>query len=112
MDRLTRPIVLAALPLLFSVAGTAGAETLLVERVQAEPDAALPDRGLNMAQVQARYGEPAARLDPRGGQKSQWPVIHRWTYPAFTVYFERDTVIDAVANRASPAETGPLPPVR
>ena len=112
MDRLTRPIVLAALPLLFAVAGTAGAETLLVERVQAEPDAALPDRGLNMAQVQARYGEPAARLDPRGGQKSQWPVIHRWTYPAFTVYFERDTVIDAVANRASPAETGPLPPVR
>ena len=112
MDRRTRPIVLAALPLLFGISCTASAETLLVERVQAEPAAALPDRGLSKAQVQARYGEPAARLDPRGGQKSQWPVIHRWTYPAFTVYFERDTVIDAVANRASAAETGPLPPVR
>ena len=39
-------------------------------------------------------------------------MIHRWTYPAFTVYFERDTVIDAVANRASAGETGPLQPVR
>ncbi|HET8819859.1 MAG TPA: hypothetical protein VFM73_09995 [Xanthomonadaceae bacterium] len=112
MDRRTRPVMLAAVPLLFAMSGSAGAETLLVQRVQAEPAAALPDRGLSMSQVQARYGEPVARLDPRGGQKSQWPVIHRWTYPAFTVYFERDTVIDAVANRASAAETGPLPPVR
>lgn len=112
MDRRSRMLAAAALPLLMALAGTAGAETLLVERVQVEPDAALPDRGLSMAQVQARFGEPAARLDPRGGQKSQWPVIHRWTYPAFTVYFERDTVIDAVANRASATETGPLPPVR
>lgn len=112
MDRRSRLLAATALPLLMALAGTAGAETLLVERVRAEPDAALPDRGLSMAQVQARFGEPAARLDPRGGQKSQWPVIHRWTYPAFTVYFERDTVIDAVTNRASAVETGPLPPVR
>ena len=112
MDRRSLVLASAALPLLLAIAGAAGAETLLVERVRAEPDAALPDRGLSMAQVQARFGEPVARLDPRGGQKAQWPVIHRWTYPAFTVYFERDTVIDAVANRASAAETGPLPPVR
>ena len=106
-----RPFVFAVLPLLCGLAGAAGADTLLVERVQAETPA-LPDRGLTMAQVEARFGAPAARLDPRGGQKSQWPVIHRWTYPAFTVYFERDRVIDAVANRASAGETGPLPPVR
>ena len=112
MDRRSRLPAALALPLLVALAGTAGAETLLVERVQAEPEAALPDRGLSMAQVQARFGEPAARLDPRGGQKAQWPVINRWTYPAFTVYFERDRVIDAVANRASAGETGPLPPVR
>lgn len=112
MDRRFRMLAVAAAPLLLALAGLAHAETLLVERVQAEPEAALPDRGLSMAQVQARFGAPTARLDPRGGQKTQWPVIHRWTYPAFTVYFERDTVIDAVANRASAAETGPLPPVR
>lgn len=112
MDRRQRIFGLAAVPLLVALTGTAGAETLLVQRVQAEPVAALPARGLSMGQVQARFGEPTSRLDPRGGQKAQWPVIHRWTYPAFTVYFERDTVIDAVANRASAGETGPLQPVR
>ena len=109
MQRLARLFALAALPLLVATAGGAGAEVLLVERVQAEAGA-LPARGLGMAQVRARFGEPLARLDPRGGQKPQWPVIHRWTYPGFTVYFERDTVIDAVANTAG--GTGPLPPVR
>ena len=102
-----------ALALLAGIAAApAAADTLLVERVQAEPAAALPARGSTMSDVQARFGEPAARLEPRGGQKAAWPVIHRWTYPAFTVYFERDRVIDAVANRATPGETGPLPPFR
>ena len=100
-------LLLAALP-----HAPAAAEVLLVERVRAEPAAALPARGLSMAQVRERFGEPTAKLEPRGGQKPQWPVIHRWTYPAFTVYFERDTVIDAVANRALAHETTPLPPVR
>jgi len=113
MDRRIRFLAPAALPLLAALAVVpAAAETLLVERVQAEPAAVLPARGLSMDEVRARFGEPADRLDPRGGQKPQWPVIHRWTYPAFTVYFERDVVIDAVANRASAGETGPLPPVR
>ena len=109
MARPNRILALAALPLLLFLAGTTPAETLLVERVQAEAGSALPARGLSMADVQARHGEPSARLDPRGGQKSQWPVINRWTYPDFTVYFEGDTVIDAVANQASASETGPVP---
>lgn len=112
MQRRARPFALAALPLLAMLAGGTAAEVLLVERVVSEPGNGLPGRGLSMSQVQARFGEPMARLDPRGGQKPQWPVINRWTYPAFTVYFERDTVIDVVANRASVGETGPLPPVR
>ena len=58
MDRRPRLATLPALPLLFALAATAGAETLLVERVQAEPAAVLPARGLSMAQVQARFGEP------------------------------------------------------
>lgn len=92
--------------------GAVGAETLLVERVQQETRVALPARGLSMAQVQARFGAPASRLEPRGGQKPQWPVIHRWSYPAFTVYFEKDKVIDAVLNQAAPTEIGPKPPIR
>jgi len=111
MERRSAPLACLALPVLLALGAAAGAETLLVERVQDEPSA-LPARGLTMDAVRARYGEPSDRLEPRGGQKAQWPVIHRWSYPAFTVYFERDVVIDAVVHRASATETGPLPPVR
>ncbi|MCI4566432.1 hypothetical protein [Lysobacter sp. CFH 32150] len=103
-----------ALPLfaLLALAGTASAEKLLIERVQEENKAALPARGMTMAQVEAKYGAPSDRLDPRGGQKRQWPTINRWVYPAFTVYFEKSKVIDAVANKADETEVGPKPPVR
>lgn len=113
LSRLSPGALLAfALPAAALLPGVAAAEVLLVERVQAEPASLLPARGLSMAEVRARFGEPMDKLEPRGGQKAQWPVIHRWTYPAFTVYFERDIVIDAVADRAIATETGPLPPVR
>jgi len=87
-------------------------DVLLVERVQMENSAALPARGMTMAQVQARYGAPEYRMEPRGGQKRAWPTIHRWRYPAFTVYFENDRVVDAVANQASANEIGPKPAIR
>ena len=96
---------LLALPL------SASAETLLIERVQDENAVALPTRGLSMAEVEARHGAPADRMDPRGGQKSQWPTIHRWVYPQFTVYFEQNRVIDAVLNQADPTEVGPKPAI-
>ena len=92
--------------------GAASAETLLVDRVRQEPSQAMPHRGMTMAQVQAQFGAPADRLDPRGGQKHQWPTINRWSYPAFTVYFEKTKVIDAVANQADAQEIGPKPPIR
>ena len=84
-------------------------DVLLVERVQEEPGN-LPRRGMSMAQVEARFGAPSDRLDPRGGQKHQWPTINRWTYPAFTVYFERTKVIDVVMTKSDPNEIGPKPP--
>lgn len=86
-------------------------DTLLVERVAEEP-ANLPTRGMSMAQVEARFGAPGDRLDPRGGQKRQWPTINRWTYPGFTVYFEGSKVIDVVMAKAGPDEVGPKPPAR
>ena len=101
--------VLAALVL--ALPGLASAETLLIERVQ-EETMALPARGMSMDQVQARFGAPADRLDPRGGQKRQWPTINRWRYPNFVVYFEKNKVIDAVAVQADPSEAGPKPPIR
>ena len=103
-----------AVPLLalIAFAGTTSAETLLIERVQQEAAIALPARGQSMPQVEARFGAPSERMDPRGGQKRQWPTINRWVYPAFTVYFEKNRVIDAVANKADAQEIGPKPPIR
>lgn len=109
MRRTSRTLVLA---LLATVSGIACAgDTLLIQRVQ-EETGNLPMRGLRMAQVEARFGAPAERLDRRGGQKQAWPVIDRWVYPAFTVYFEKGRVIDAVANKAGADEIGPKPAAR
>ena len=109
MDRTIRSLLLA---FCVAVSGTASAgDTLLIQRVQEEPGN-LPARGLRMADVEARYGAPAERLDHRGGQKRAWPAIDRWVYPAFTVYFEQGRVIDAVANKAGADEIGPKPAAR
>ena len=90
----------------------ATSSTLLIERVQEENKAAMPVRGQTMAQVEAKYGAPTEKLDPRGGQKRQWPTINRWMYPSFTVYFEKSRVIDVVANKADAEEIGPKPPIK
>lgn len=105
-------IAAVALFALLAPAAAVQAETLLVERIQQEATITLPARGQSMAQVEARFGTPSERMDPRGGQKRQWPTINRWAYPAFTVYFEKNLVIDAVANKADPQEIGPKPPIR
>ncbi len=106
------PVLAVPMLVLIAFAGVASAETLLIQRVQQEPRAAIPTRGMNMGQVEARYGAPTSRLDPRGGQKRQWPTINRWMYPGFTVYFERSKVIDVVANKADANEIGPKPAIR
>lgn len=97
--------LLAALGLAV-IASNAGADTLLMERAQKEASQALPTRGMSMAQVESRYGAPLAKLDPRGGNRPQHPVINRWEYDNFIVYFERTHVIDAVVKRTDPTEIG------
>ena len=101
-------ILLAAL----AACGGAQADTLLVDRAAQKPAVAVPARGLSMGEVEARFGAPQQKLEPRGGQKRQWPVIQRWVYPGFTVYFEKSRVIDVVINKASAEEIGPKPPIR
>ncbi|MCF5951429.1 hypothetical protein, partial [Xanthomonas perforans] len=92
------PVVLTIA--LMGISAVASADTLLVDRAQQKPAAALPLRGESMSQVEGRYGAPQEKLDPRGGQKRQWPTIHRWVYPAFTVHSQKSKVIDVVASKA------------
>jgi len=82
----------------------ATADTLLVERTQRAQEQAVPRKGATMVEVESQYGAPQQKRDAVGQ-----PPISRWVYPAFTVYFERDYVINAVVNKASPTEQGPRP---
>ena len=56
------------------------------------PAVPAPTRGMTMAEVSARFGEPASKL-PAVGK----PPIARWEYPGFVVVFEYNHVVDAVA---------------
>jgi hypothetical protein len=80
------------------VAAPARADELLLRRVQQEQGMHLPARGMSMAQVRRQFGPPLARLAPRGGSGPRQPVINRWRYPGYIVYFERDRVIHAVID--------------
>jgi len=100
-----RSLVLVLGAAVFAAGSLAHAEVLLVDRVQQERGMNSPSRGMTMAQVEARYGAPADKLDPRGGDAKLHPTINRWVYPEYTVYFERDRVINSVMNKG-PNEIG------
>ena len=96
---------------LVAPAAIAGSDVLLVERVEAEAGTPLPARGSSMAQVEARFGAPTRRYPAIGGPGAggRNPPITRWAYPGFSVYFEHDHVVDAVADKSSTTEIGPAP---
>jgi hypothetical protein len=73
----------------------ASAETLVVndQVVVRESGVARPDRGLTMGAVEAKFGAPQDRHAAVGK-----PAITRWDYAGFSVFFENDRVIHAVAT--------------
>jgi hypothetical protein len=80
---------------LFAAHGTAWADTLLLDEIDAaQATAERPARGMTKARVEARFGAPDARRGAIGD-----PPISRWEYPGFVVYFEHDHVIHAVFTR-------------
>ena len=74
--------------------GLAQAETMVVDdQVVVRPTTIeRPTRGATMSAVEAKFGAPQTR-HPAVGQ----PPITRWDYAAFSVFFENERVIDAVA---------------
>lgn len=79
--------------ILLAIGTAAHADRLLIEKVEAERDMALPRHGLTMDAVESGYGEPDHRAQAVGE-----PPITRWVYPDFTVYFEHQYVIDTVSH--------------
>lgn len=105
MMRSTRSLFAAALLLAASAfalpVSTAHAESLRM-KVQQEQQMNLPRRGLSMAQVEREYGAPLRKLQTRGGDTRLHPPIHRWEYPGYIVYFERNHVIHSVVRTPGP----------
>lgn len=73
-------------------------DNLLLKRVHKEQSQTMPTRGMTMAQVEKKFGAPQRKLAARGGDTPKHPVIHRWIYPGYIVYFERNRVIHSVLN--------------
>lgn len=79
-----------------AIAGAAPAEILLVNNqvVVAESRVVRPDKGQTMQDVEAKFGAPLARHEAVGR-----PPITRWDYADFSVFFENQRVIHAVAAK-------------
>lgn len=82
-------------------------DSLLVNRVQQEQAMNLPKKGMSMAQVERQFGAPTSKLDSRGGGSAKQPVINRWMYPGYIVYFERSHVVHTVLNTPAGNNTNP-----
>jgi hypothetical protein len=88
-------------------AQTAHGDNLLIHRVQQENGMNLPRRGMSMGQVEQTYGAPLRTLTPRGGDTKKHPLINRWDYSKFIVYFEHSHVIHSVLNTPAGNNTNP-----
>jgi hypothetical protein len=88
------------------MAAGARAETIVVndQVTVAQSNVPRPTRGMRMAQVERQFGAPTTRHPAVGGGGTHRPPITRWDYPAFSVFFERDIVLDTVVpGGAQPA---------
>ena len=75
--------------------GAASAETLVVNDQLTVPNSsvATPKRGSTMTEVEKHFGAPVEKHATVGQ-----PPITRWDYNGFSVFFEHDRVIHAVAT--------------
>lgn len=87
-----------AVGLLTVGAAAAQADVLLLDGIEIDQPSAAerPKSGMSMGRVESTYGSPAEKHAAVGT-----PPITRWDYPGFSVYFENDKVIHAVARHAS-----------
>lgn len=67
---------------------------------EASPRPALPRRGASMSEVQREFGPPGEKHPPAGGGSPKHPLITRWDYERFSVFFERNHVIHSVVRDA------------
>jgi hypothetical protein len=72
----------------------ARADVLLIEEVRQAENMTVPENGLSMAEVEARFGAPKSKEGPVGD-----PPITEWAYDRWSVYFEYDKVLFTVLHK-------------
>ena len=106
--------ILAALLCGCAAAGSALADTVVVnDQVQVRASQLeRPKRGTTMSEVEKHFGAPVTRHPTVGGASAHQPPITRWDYNGFSVFFERDRVVDSVATggEAAPAAVAAAAP--
>lgn len=93
-------LILAALAASFPSA----ADVLLIEEVRERKGRDLPRNGLTMQAVETRYGAPKTKHAPRGADTDVHPRITRWEYEDYSVYFERELVIESALHSGAVLE--------
>ena len=96
-----------AAPQIASAQSHAHGDSLLIHRVQREKGMNMPQRGQSMSRVERNWGAPQRKLSPRGGDTRKHPLISRWEYSNFIVYFEHGHVIHSVLNTPAGNNTNP-----
>ena len=81
------------------------AETIVIPVGQHSTSVKLPKKGTSKQAVTAAFGEPLSSKAPVGN-----PPIATWNYADFSVYFEYDHVVHAVANHKPAAAPAPEAP--
>lgn len=92
LRKLIKPLLLLSL---FCLSSGILAETLsIINQPENSADGVLrPERGMQMQQVEASYGNPL-RINAAIGE----PPITSWVYDKYTVYFEHEYVIHAAIH--------------
>jgi hypothetical protein len=85
-----------ALAVLALATSVGHADTLLLDGIEMDTQTSSmrPKAGMSMSAVESTYGAPSERRSAVGQ-----PPITRWDYPGFSVYFEHEIVLHAVARR-------------
>ena len=84
------------------VAASAQADVLHMPAGSSVGAQALPVKGESMGSVVHRFGEPAQKFAPVGGDSPRHPPITRWDYSGYSVFFEHSHVISAVVPGQAP----------
>ena len=94
-------IIPTTLALFLLAAPCTQADTLLLDGIEVDRQTVdtRPKPGMSMTAVESTYGAPSQRHGAVGGAAVEQPPITRWDYPSFSVYFENENVIHAVARR-------------